>query len=358
MQPLSAIDAISPAWDHTRKLLLEPMRWKTLLKIGLVAAFAGVGSGSFNSSNFNHPGAIPHSPWHFPAIALVASVLLFAGIVVLVIWLAFFYLSSRLQFVLLDVVLRRDTTIGPAWNRFGPATWRWMGLRFLYALAALVLLLPILIPAGIAAIHNFPKDGATPPDFASLMGTFFAFIGAMVLVAMVVAIGHLLLHDFGLPSMALEGTSLQETVMRVIRLIRAEPLQILIFIVMKVIIRLVAGIAIGIAFAIGALILLIPFGGLGGILWAALHKGGGAFLVAMWFLIALLTFAYLAIMLIAAFMCVGITGTFFQAYALYFLGGHYPLLGEILQPAPVPTPPGFFYPPFPAQSPPPEPTSF
>ena len=355
MQPLSAIDAISPAWRHTRNVLFSPLRWQTLLKIGLVAAFAGVGTGSFNTSNFNHPGSIPHSPMHFPAIVFVASVLLFFGLVVLVIGFAFFYLSSRLQFVLFDVVLRRDTTIGPIWNRFGPATWRWMGLRFLFALAALVVVSPILIPAIIAGIHSFPKDGAAP-DLASLIGPFFAIIGTLVLAAIVIGIGHLLLHDFGLPSMALEGTPLQETVLRVIRLVRAEPLQILIFIVMKVILQIVAAIVTGIAFAIGALIMLIPFGGMGGILWAALHHGDVATHVAMWFLIAIFALAYLAIMLCVAFMCVGVTGTFFQAYALYFLGGYYPLLGEILQPAPQ-SPPGYFYPPFPVQPTPPAPTA-
>ena len=354
MQPLSAIDAISPAWAHTRKLLLEPVRWTTLLKIGLVSAFAGVGSGSFSSSNFNHPGTIPHSTMHLPAIALVASVFLILGFVFLVIWFAFFYLSSRLQFVLFDLVLRRDTTIGPIWSRFGPATWRWMGLRFLFSLAAVVLALPILIPAVIAAIHSIPKTGGAP-DLASLIGPIFAFIGTIVLVAIVVGIGHLLLHDFGLPSMALEGTSLQETVVRVFRLIRAEPVQILIFVVMKVILGIVAGIVIGIALVIGGLILLIPFGGIGGLMWAALHHGDLGARIAMWCLIALLALAYLAIMFVAVFMCGGVTGTFFQAYALYFLGGYYPLLGEILQPTPVP-PTGFYYPPFPVQ-PPPEPTA-
>jgi hypothetical protein len=215
--------------------------------------------------------------------------------------------------------------------------------------------LPILIPAIIAGIHAFPKDGAAP-DLASLIGPFFAFFGAIVLVAIVIGIGHLLLHDFGLPSMALEGTSLQETVTRVVRLIRAEPLQVLIFVVMKIIIQVVAGIAIGIALVICGLILLIPFGGIGGVMWAALHHGDVATRLSMWFLIALLALAYIAIMFVAVFMCGGVTGTFFQAYALYFLGGYYPLLGDILQPAVVP-PPGFYYPPLPTQPPPPEPTA-
>ena len=322
MQLLSAIDAISPAWDHTRKLLLNPVRWRTLLKVGLVAAFAGTGSFNFNSSNFNRPGGVSHAPLHLPAIAALASLFFVIGIVVLVVWFAFFYLSSRLQFVLFDLVLRRQTTIGPIWNRFGPATWRWMGLRFLFSLAAMILFLPILIPAVLGLIHSFPKGGA-PPDIGTFFGVFAAFFGAILLIAIVIGIGHLLLHDFGLPSMALEGTPLAETVTRVFRLMRAEPLQIFLFVVMRVVLQI-----------------------LGGILYAGLHNAGSGARVGMWLMIALLTLAYAAVILVAAFMLASIIGTFFQAYALYFLGGRYPLLGEILQSTPEP-PPMFYYQPVP-----------
>lgn len=341
MQPLSAIDAISPAWDHTRKLLLNPVRWQTMLKIGLVAAFAGTGSFNFNSNSIGRPGGIPHGPLHLPAIALVASFLLVIGVVFLVVWFAFFYLSARLQFVMFDFVLRRDTTIGPIWSRFGPATWRWMGLRFLFTVGAMVLFSPILIPAVLGFIHSFPKGG-TAPDLPSFFGTLMAFLGAILLVAIVIGLGTLLLHDFGLPSMALEGTPLQETAARVLRLMRAEPLQVFLYVVMRVVLQIAIAIGTFIGIFISCLILLIPFGALGGILWATLHGAGMGARVGMWAMIAMLVLAFAAVVLVAIFMLASLVGTFFQAYSLYFLGGRYPLLGELLQPTPEP-PPSFFY---------------
>ena len=355
MQPLSAIDAISPAWDHTRKMLLEPMRWTTLFKIGLVAAFAGIGGGSsFNGSSGN-TGGLPHTPIHIPSLAFALPIILFAGVFLFILWLAFFYLSSRLQFVLFDVVLRRDTTIGPIWSRFGAATWRWMALRLLFLLGAIAISLPLLVPAILSLIHAIPKDRDT--DLATLIGPFFAVFGILALLAILVGIGELLLHDFGLPSMALESTSLSETVLRVFRFLRAEPLQLCLYLVMKFIVALVAGIAIGIAFGIGALVLLIPFGGVGGIMYAMLHHGDLPLRITMWFFIALLAIGYAAVMMVAIFMSAGVFGTFFQAYALYFLGGYYPLLGDALQPTPV-APPGYYYPPMPAQPTPPGSTSW
>jgi hypothetical protein len=285
-----------------------------------------------------------------PAIAALAALLVVVGIVVVIIGLAFFYLSSRLQFVMFDLVLRRQTTISPIWNRVGPATWRWMGLRFLFSLGVLVLFSPVLIPAIIAFIHSVPKSG-TAPDVGAFLGVFAAFFGAILLVAIVIGIGHLLLHDFGLPSMALEGTPLLETVTRVLRLMRAEPLQVLLFVVMRIVLHIAVAIGTFLAFFAGAAFLLVPFGGLGGILYAGLHNAGSGARVGMWLMIALLALAYAAVIVIAAFMLASIIGTFFQAYAIYFLGGRYPLLGEILQPTPEP-PPTFYYQPAPPPLPP------
>jgi hypothetical protein len=366
MQPLSAIDAISPAWVHTRRLLFSPLRWQTLLKIGLVAAFAGVGNANFNFNGFNgmNPanagsGKMPTMPhMHLPALAAMASVILAIVFVVFIVWLAFFYLSSRLQFVLFDVVLRRDTIIGTSWRRYGPATWRWMGLRLLLTLAGLLLMLPILIPAGLTFIHAIHSGQGAQTNFGALFAAFLALLAASVLVVLVLLVCQLLLHSFGLPSMALEATPLRETVARVLRLLRAEPMQVFLFIVMQVVLRIAIGIGIGIVFLIGALIALIPFGILGGILWAALHSGPVGVKAVMWCGIAILAIAYVAIFLVASFMCAGITGSFFQAYSIYFLAGRYPLLGEILQPLPEPAPMPFYYPPPPFNpGPPPAPTT-
>lgn len=337
MQPLSAIDAIAPAWEHTRQLLFAPRRWQLLLKIGLVAAFAQTGSGGGSYNNLgNHSGLHPH-PMHLPALAALATLFLVIGFIAFLIALAFFYLGCRLQFVLLDIVLRRDTTVGPIWRRYGPATWRWMGLRILFIAVALICVSPILVPAVIQLVHAVTAArAAAEPDLITFLGPVFGFVASIFLAAIAIGIGSTLLHDFGLPSMALESTSLGETVARVGRLIRAEPWQILLFLVMKFLLRLVAGIAVFVALMIGFLILLIPFGGVGGVLFATLHHSGTGGVVFMWFAIVLLALAYVALFFVAAFMATGIVETFFQAYALYFLGGRYPLLGDILLPTPLP----------------------
>ena len=70
MLPLSAIDAIGPAWSHTSRLLWRPRSWRLLLKIGAVAVFAQLGGANFNSGSIPHRlgSHIPHGDFPHPAV--------------------------------------------------------------------------------------------------------------------------------------------------------------------------------------------------------------------------------------------------------------------------------------------------
>ena len=71
MQPISAVDAVSPAIERTRHFLFRPFKWSTFLKLGLVAIITeGVGSNFRSStSHAGHatgPGLSTDSPFHVP----------------------------------------------------------------------------------------------------------------------------------------------------------------------------------------------------------------------------------------------------------------------------------------------------
>jgi hypothetical protein len=85
---------------------------------------------------------------------------------------------------------------------------------------------------------------------------------------------------------------------------------------------------IGIFFIL--LLSLIPFAIVGGILWFALHSAGA---VGTAILIAAAVVGGLFFIVWIFLVCIAILGsvyTFSQAYSLYFLGGRYPLLGDLL----------------------------
>jgi hypothetical protein len=355
MRPLSAIDAIGPAWRHTSRILVAPQNWRLALKIGAVAFFAQMGG---CNSSFHSPGQ------HMNAAppALLAGVIAFALVLILfglAIALAFFYLSSRLQFVLFEVVLRSDTTLAPIWRRYGHATWHWMGLKILYFLAALVCAAPILIPIIIHFIHEIGPSfhGLTPQNPVAVFVAIFEFVSAIFFIVILIGVAYALLYDFGLPSMALESTPMSVTVQRVWGLIRNEPGSVALYILMRFLLSMAGSLAVDCILVAGAIIALVPLGGLGLIAWLSLHHAGFAGHVVMIAIWVVLGVALLVLLALAAVMLFGYVFTFLQAYALYFLGGRYPLVGAYLEPF---LPPLYAYPgpspvapPIPPMQPPP-----
>jgi hypothetical protein len=355
MRPLSAIDAIGPAWSHTRRLLPTPRNWRLFLKIGAVAFFAQVGgcNGSYSAPSHGLQG---HSA-HF--VAATVAIALTVAVFALAIGLVFFYLRSRLQFVLFEIVLRSETTIAPIWRRYGRATWYWMALKVLFFLAATICALPILIPIVLEFIHSagpaFSNGQLQNP--VTFVLAILAFLGAMFFLFLLIGIAYLLLHDFGLPSMALESTSLTETVRRVWHLLRAEPGPVLLYVLMRFLLGIACAIVADCILFFAAMIALIPLGGAALIDWFSLRHATFAGHVAMICIWVVLGLAFLVLLFLAGIMLLGYVFVFMQAYALYFLGGRYPLVGAYLAPfVPPPHPysgmPPIQHPPPPSQPPP------
>ncbi len=330
MQPLSAIDAIQPAWEHARALLFARRRdWRLLLKVGLVALFAQLGGCNVN---LNMPTANP-LPHGIDTHAMMA-LLLVAGVVLLVLGLAHFYVSSRLQFVLFAMVLRRETAVVPLWREFGGVTWRWAGLKLLFFFGATVCLAPVVTPVVILLIRRLPASGQEPHNFAAFFATMLGAILVIFALLLVIVAAYALLQDFGLPSLALEGTGIGETFHRVRFLFQTQTGAVLFYVLMRFLLQSAGTLVTYLALLLGGLVLALPLGGLALLLWLGLrHAGsvGHVGLVAGWVVLGLMLVAALLLM---AVMLLGVVFTFLQAYALYFLAGRYPLLGNLLRPAP------------------------
>lgn len=351
MRPLSAIDAISPAWTHTRNLLWRPRSWRLLLKMGCVAVLAQMAG--FNFSGGNRVGGPTHGGHHGIPPAIMAG--LVAGFVALAIvgflvWLAIFYLGSRMQFVLFESVLRRDTVIGPIWSRYGAATWRWIGLKLVFLLGVMLVMAPILVPMAVHVFRTAPHLEGDPRRVVSFVLGMLGF-GVVVLVAgLLIGAAYRLLVSFALPSMALESTPMGETVRRVFGLAQAEPVEIFLFLLMNLLLGFAGAMAGSIVLGIVALIALIPLGGVSLLLWFGLHTAGTAAHVVMFGGMGVMGLAWLAILFLVGVMLFGYLYTFLQAYALYFLGGRYPRVGAYLEPLLPPLPayapaPGYVAPP-------------
>jgi hypothetical protein len=336
MRPLSASEAISPALDRTKDLLAHPFRWRTFLKIAAVAFFAELGGG-FNASlpGRGGGGGVHDLPPALLAFIVASAVII--GVVVTIIGLIMFYVGSRLQLVLVELVATRQTLVSPVWRRVSPSTWRWIGLKILYFLAVLLLVGVLALPV----ILYFVSHHALPRfDSLHLAGIILCVAAAFVVV-LIIGVTYSLLRDFVAPFIALEDLSIPESLRRLQYLLSVEPGAFALFIVLRFILVIVFGIAAEMCIALVALISLIPFGIVGGGLWAALHNsgtGGKVALIGAAVVGGLIFLAWLALLGISA---LGSVYTFSQAYSLYFLGGRYPMLGDLLDRST--PPPAFAY---------------
>src|SRR5262249_31937763 len=109
MPRLSAVEAVNPAFEHTKAMLFRPFHLRTWIKVGFIAWLAGAGvAGNYNYQGGSFPNGQTPPGLHdieetihnflYEHWPLVMAMALF----VFVIWLVFLYLSSRFRFILLD----------------------------------------------------------------------------------------------------------------------------------------------------------------------------------------------------------------------------------------------------------------
>ena len=148
----SAIDAISPAFVHTKRLLFDPFRLGVWARYGIIALSTGElagGSGAANAS-FNPDGrgpgdkllSVPNIPWErvqefLPWIVGGVLVLVALGLLAL-------YIASVFRFILFDAVLADRYHLRAGWERWqeqGANYFLWQLGFFSTVLAALAVLI-------------------------------------------------------------------------------------------------------------------------------------------------------------------------------------------------------------------------
>jgi hypothetical protein len=342
--PISAVDTISLAFQHTKRQLLQPFRFSQWTRLALVGLLAGeMGS----SGSFNFPSSIPHqagSSRHFmdidfpkidPAVlgALIAT-LVVAGLLFVIVMT---YVSSMMRFILFDSVVAKECHIRRGWNRRQRPGWRYFLWQFGFMLATFGAVAVVLgIPAGLA----FGMGWFTQPRehvLALVLGGILLFF-VMMFVFLVVAVVHVFTKDFVVPQMALEDIGAVEGWRRLWPKIQAERGGYAVYVGMKIVLAIGAGIVIGVASVILILILAIPTVGLA-IIAALTGKTAGL----TWNVFTITVAVVVACILLAIFMylisLISVPAiVFFPAYAIYFFAARYRPLSLVLYPPPPPAP--------------------
>ncbi len=341
--PLSAVDAISPAFEHARQQLARPFRasqWAKLGLVGLLAGEMGSGGGGCNPGSFQMPTRPNNSQHLFAALpsvnpmvyASLIAVLIVTGLVLLVLFL---YVNSVMRFVLFDSVVAKECRIWHSWSRRQGPGRRFFVWQILLAVVSVVALTILIgIPAGFAFVVGWlrnPKEHMIPLILGG-MALFFVFLLFVVIQLLI----HVMTKDFVVPQMALEEISAIEGWRRLWPQIKLEKGGYAAYIGMKIVMAIGAAIILGIASAIVMLLFLIPIGGLGAV---AVIGGMAAGLTWNLYTITLAvvvgSIAIFSLLYVISLISVPAV-VFFPAYSIYFFASRYPALEALLHPAPPP----------------------
>jgi hypothetical protein len=355
--PISAVDAISPAFHHTKQQIFQPFRAGLWLRLGFVGLLAGEmcsgGGCNFQVPNFHDGGQ------KFAANTLASSnPMLYAGVIGLLVvlgvifWFLLIYVNSVMRFVLFDAVVAKECRVRQSWNRRQRPGFRFMGWQLLlFAVMIGGMTILVGIPAAIAFALGWlqnPHQHIVPLVLGGIV-LFFIFF-AFVICTLIVAV---LTKDFVVPQMALEDMGAFEGWRRLWVGVKADKGNYAAYLGMKILMALGAAMVLGIVSFIVILLLAIPLGGIG-VIAVITGKTAGLTWNAYTITLAVIAGAFLIAIILYALALISVPViVFFPAYSIHFFASRYRPLDAVLHPAPPPPP----LPPIsePQPEPPPEP---
>jgi len=340
--PISAVDAISPAFQHTKKQLIEPFRASQWAKLALVGFLAGeVHSGGCSGGNFQMPtrtsGGERFLELGLPAMNPVAYAALIALLVVavLVLWVLFIYVNSVMRFVLFDSVVAKQCEIRQYWNRRqkpGLRYFAWQLLLFLAMMVGLTIL--VGIPATLALAVGWLKQSSQHMVPLILGGVLLFFLVTTFVVLWLIVL--VCSKDFIVPQMALADIGPMEAWRRLLPMLKSEKGGYAGYLGMKIVMSIGAAVIVGIAAMIIILLTLIPIGGVGAVL-VLMGKSGGLHWNLYTITLAVVIGSFLLAFILYVVSLVSVPAiVFFPAYSIYFFAARYPALDAVLRPAPPP----------------------
>lgn len=341
--PLSAVDCVQPALQHTRDQLFRPFRfgqWSRLALVGFLAAELHTSGCNFNSFNFPVPQqrrgqeflSIPFPGIDPARIAQLAGLIAAIVVLAIILFFVFLYLNSVFRFILFDSVIQKRCSISEGWSRWHRASRRYFVWQLVFLIAEMLALgvligVPLACAGLLGLFRNMGEHvGRTALGVILLIGLFLIFL-------LLVATVHLLAKDFLVPIMALENVDFADGWSRLLALIRPEPGRYAIYLLLKIVLALAAAILFGILTLLPILALVLP----AVLAVFAAYKAGLGWNPATVSL-AMICGAMLLSLLLYLVALVSVPATiFFPAFSIYFFASRYPKLDALLNP-PVPAP--------------------
>jgi hypothetical protein len=202
----------------------------------------------------------------------------------------------------------------------------WLGF-----LVALVVLAVIVIIAGYTVFSARTPDGKLDPG--NFLILFIPCIGIAFVLIFAIVVAKIVLNDFVLPHMAIEGASFSKAWTAVRTEISANKETFVSFLILRLTMLLIAGMILGfVAWVVGLIVFAVL--GMSAAGFIAMLDGSND-LRAYMLVAAQVVFILLGLgaggVIAAGFS--GPINVFMRSYALFYYGGHYRALGNLLEPS-------------------------
>ncbi len=329
------IDAVEVAYERTKKCLFEPFDFWKWVKLAIIFMLVGGGSGyggnSFNSfsnsmdsgydsgygsgynSDYNPLDSIGDTIDSTFSLAVTALIAL-----VLILILFFMYISSVMEFVLVESLVSNSVKFWEYSRRF-----LGKGLQlFIIKLAALFLSLLVLALLVLPFVVIF---GMPSGDFFLL-----SIIGGMMLVMLLVIIFAIIASILGsfismsIPVSLYRNVGVLSAIMEVLRKFKLEWQQIIVYWVGRAVLGIIVGIAGFVIIMLALLVTLLPFLIVDGILYLLLSLVMSGL---EWIVLAPVALVELILFIIAMALVSMPFKAFLKYHMLSFLEKWYPEAG-------------------------------
>lgn len=339
MRVYSASEAVWPALKRTYDYLFRNFKFETFLKAVTVATIA---EGFVVSFKFLVPDTLPFdvdmaavksfllAPAFLPVTILGTAAIFLSGVYCI-------YLVTRLRFGFIHCLIHQTREIRSASNLYSLEADRFFTACMMVWLAFLVAVVLLFVTVVVAAYTVFetrtPEGKLDPGHFLIL---FFPCFGITLALILALSAAQVVLNDFILPHMAIEGASVSTAWAAARAHIAANKETFLSFFILRMAMPLVAAVALGfVAWLLGMVVFSIL--GMSAAGFTAMLDGtSDARAYVLVGVRSLFLIVGLGVGFVIAVSFGGPIGVFMRSYALYFYGGHYKALGNLLEPASTP----------------------
>lgn len=277
------IDAVGIAYNRTKRCLFEPFNFWKWVKLAIILMLVGGGSGhggnSFNSfsnsmdsgygsgydsgygSNYNPLDSIGDAFDSNFSVAVMAIIAL-----VLFVIIVFMYISSVMEFVLVESLVSNNVKFWEYTRRFLGKGFQLFVIRIAALLLSLLVLAVLLLPFII--IFGMPS------------GDYFwlSLIGGMMLIVFLVIVFAIIASIFGsfismsIPVALYRNVGVLSAILEVLRKFKLDWQQIIVYWVGRAVLGIIVGIAALIVIMLALLVTLLPFLIVDGILYFLLSS--------------------------------------------------------------------------------------